>query len=484
MNSSIPFVGRHQEVALLEKLYTTRAADLVSITGRRRVGKTHLVNEVLGERIDFHLTGTQNKTTAHQLRNFAFKLGEYTGKKAQQPVPKDWQEAFFSLIYYLQEQPKDKKLVVFLDELPWLATKRSGFLDAFSFFWNSWAEQQNILVVICGSAASWMINKVVRNKGGLHNRITKRIQLEPFTLAETRAYLRAIGYRYNAYAFAELYMIMGGIPHYLKELDPSESNAQNIDRICFAQSGLLFDEFDRLYPALFDHAERHIDMVRALAGHINGLSRKQLIEQTGLSDGGGIKRLLEELEFSGFIQSFYTYGKRKKGKKYRLIDAYSLFYLRFVEHRKIDGAGAWQSVSGSQTYKSWRGYAFENLGLQHVPEIKAALGVAGVATVTSTYYSAKTASEPGLQIDLVLDRGDRTITLCEFKFYDRVITLSATDLDRLEKRRERFIHLTGTTKTVQMSLVSPFGIQPGSNKGAIVAHSIILEDLMNEQARQ
>ena len=478
MNKLNFFIGRQSERALLEDLYQMQSAELISITGRRRVGKTQLVNEVLGNRIDFHLTGTQNKTATHQLRNFAFKLGEKTGKKADQPVPRDWQEAFFTLIYYLQEIEGDKKLVVFLDELPWLATPRSGFLDAFSFFWNSWAEQRNILVIICGSAASWMINKVVRNKGGLHNRITKRIQLEPFTLAETAEYLRAIGYRDNAYAFAELYMVMGGIPHYLKELNPTESNTQNIDRICFASSGLLHDEFNRLYPALFDNAKRHIDVVRTLAAHVNGLTRKQILTQTGLSDGGSLKRLLEELEFSGFVQSFYTHGKRKKGKIYRLIDAYSLFYLRFVEHRKIDGVGAWQSASTSQAYKSWRGYAFENLGLQHIQQIKAALGIAGVATVTSTFYAAPTDTQRGLQIDLVLDRADRTINLCEFKFYDQILSLSSADLDRLEDRRRRFIELTGTRKTVLVCLVCPFGISEGSNRGGVVSGVVGLGDLM------
>ena len=472
------FIGRESEIKLLRDLADRESAELVSITGRRRVGKTQLVKQVFEEELDFHLTGTQSKTMKHQLRNFAFILGEQTGLGPEQPVPKDWQEAFFTLIYHLKAQKKSEKLILFFDELPWLATPRSGFLEAFSFFWNSWAEQRNILVIICGSAASWMINKVVRNKGGLHNRITQRIQLEPFTLAETKLYLEARGFRFNIYAFTELYMVLGGIPHYLKELNPSESNAQNIDRICFNSNGLLYDEFSRLYPALFDNGERHIAVVRALASHVNGLTRKQIVEQVALSEGGSVKRLLEELEFSGFVQSYYAFGKQKKGKIYRLVDFYSLFYLRFIERQKIDGAGAWQAASQMQTYKSWRGYAFENVGLWHVPQLKAALGIASVATIASTYYQRADKRGPGVQIDLVLERADNCINLCEFKFYNDVITLTAADLDRLEERRHRFITRTGTRNVVYVTLVSPFGIHRGSNRNGVVDQSIEITELL------
>ena len=473
----VAFIGRVEEQALLRDLYKKSSAELVSITGRRRVGKTRLVKSVFKGEIDFYLTGTQSKSSSHQLGNFAFELGRRNGKRLEQITPKNWQRAFHELIYYLESIGQDKKLVVFLDELPWLATHRSGFLDAFSFFWNSWAEDRNILVIICGSAASWMINKVVRNKGGLHNRITQRIQLQPFTLAETSDYLQAKGFNYDAYTFTELYMVMGGIPHYLKELQFGQSNAQNIDRICFNPAGLLHDEFDRLYASLFNNADQHIAIVTTLAGHHNGLTRTQIVKKAKVPDGGKTKRLLEELEFSGFIKSFYAFGKRQKGKIYRLIDGYSLFYLRFIERSRQQGTGSWFAINSSSAYETWRGYAFENVGLQHIPQIKKGIGIAAVSTNVSSFYQKGSGDIPGIQIDLVIDRADRAINLVEFKFYNNTIKLSPAQLQRLQQRARDFQRVTGTKSQVFNTIISPFGISEASNRGGVVAVSLTVDVL-------
>lgn len=473
-------IARKAETQLLEEMYEHDSSDFISITGRRRVGKTFLIDTLFKNRIDFKMVGVQNRSQETQLNNFGRVMSRLKGTSPKEEMYENWQFAFFALEDYLISLGTDKKRVVFFDELPWLSTSKSGFLDALGYFWNSWAERENILLIICGSAASWMINKVVRNKGGLHNRVTQRIHLEPFTLSETRNYLRTKNFDYGNYDITETYMAMGGIPFYLNKLKPNLSVAENIESVAFHQGGLLRDEFHSLYAALFDNSERHVDIIRALSRHHFGLDRNQIIKETSLSNGGGLSRTLEELEFSGFIHGYYYFNKKKRFKRYRLIDEYSNFYLKFIETNKEEGSGIWEGIRNQQRYISWRGYAFENLGLRHLPQIRKALGISGVSTVTSTFYHRGNEFAQGLQIDLLIERADRAINLCEFKFYNSVISLTSDQIKGFRDRKQAFRQLTGTDRTLFTSLISPYGINPKSNKGGVVNQSVTLEDLFQE----
>ena len=470
-------IARKAEQELLGDLLSKKSSELISVTGRRRVGKTFLVKQFFQDRIVFQLTGIQNATKTVQLRNFGRTMAHLTGNTLQASTPADWSDAFYLLEKYLRELPKENKLVLFFDELPWIATPKSGFLGAFGHFWNSYAEWENIMVILSGSAASWMIDKVVRHKGGLHNRITQRIHLQPFTLGETKEYLDYRHFQYGPYDISELYMALGGIPYYLKTLSPSLSPGQNLERAVLRRGGQLNDEFMRLYPALFDNADRHISIIRALAKHHYGLSRQQIIAATDLSNGGGLTQVLEELEFSDFIRGYYVFNQKKRYRRYRLIDEYSNFYLRFIEHRKNDGDNLWSAISSEQSYRTWRGYAFENLGLRHLPALRRALGIAGVATSTSTYAHPAEGGRKGLQIDLLIERADRTINLCEFKYYNGPIKLTKAQAERLVERREDFRQYTGTNHTLFTTLISPFGLAKPNNSGGVIDQSITLKEL-------
>lgn len=276
MNKTI--IGRVEEKEVLNKALASTEAEMISVIGRRRVGKTYLVRTVYEGKIAFEISGLQDATGEEQLRNFANQLRKFSRSKITISTPKDWLEAFFILIDFLEQCDLETQPVIFFDEVPWMATHKSGFLKGLSYFWNSWAVQQNVVVVICGSAASWMIQKILRDKGGLHNRVTRRIRLHPFTLAETEHFLNHRGIRFEPYQLLQLYMVMGGIPHYLKEIEGGKSATQNIDKICFGESGLLRDEFLSLYPALFKHAEYHTAIIRTLAAKPNGLTRSDLIK--------------------------------------------------------------------------------------------------------------------------------------------------------------------------------------------------------------
>lgn len=471
------FIGRKKELEILQKTLHSEEPEMVALIGRRRVGKTFLVRTAFAGQLDFEITGTQNASTQEQLKNFAIRIRDFFGEDALSSTPSNWMDAFEVLMRQLDRKQKIGKKVIFLDELPWLATHKSGFLNALGFFWNSWATQKNIVVVICGSAAAWMIQKVVYHKGGLHNRITKRIDLQPFNLCEMEAFLRARNLTFDRYQLLLLYMAMGGIPHYLKELEAGKSAAQNIDSLCFSNSGLLRDEFSKLYPALFEHADNHIAVIRALAQKWKGMSRVEIVAATKLPDGGGLSDVLEELVGSGFVNSYYPFGKKKKDMLYRLTDEYSLFYLKFIETNRTWGKSVWMSLSQTQEFKSWSGYAFESICIKHLPQIEKALSIAGVFSEASGFIHRGTADFPGLQIDLVLDRKDHVINLFEMKFYHEPWLLSKSTAIELRHRVSLFKNLTKTSKQVFLTTVTPFGIHKNEHSIGLVDSEVVMNDL-------
>ena len=334
-------------------------------------------------------------------------------------TPEDWMSALQTLSRALEPRLRRarKKLVVFFDELPWLATPRSGFLEAFEHFWNAWAsKQKRLVVVICGSAASWMLQKIVRQRGGLHNRVTRRLRLHPFMLSEVEELLAPMPAATDRYQILQLYMTLGGIPHYLAQVRAGESAAQAIDRLCFAREGPLREEFGLLYPALFRKPERHEAVVRTLAKRRGGVSRGELVSELKMTDGGGLTKVLHELEESGFITITPQLGKTLRDSLYRLSDPYSRFYLRFIEGHRGGGKGAWMKKQTSPAYRAWSGLTFEAVALAHVDGIKRALGIAGIETEDASWHHRGEDGEEGAQIDLVIDRADRAISLCEMKF--------------------------------------------------------------------
>lgn len=470
-------VGRAREKQLFEAALASNRPEMLAITGRRRVGKTFLIHSIFKDKIDFEIAGVKEAALGDQLMTFSYRLADFFDSKVPLAVPANWMEAFRQLSILLGKKRTTRKKVVFIDELPWLATPKSGFLQALDFFWNSWAIDQNIVVILCGSAASWMIRKLVYDKGGLHNRITHHIRLEPFTLHETRLYLESLRLHLEPYQVTQLYMVTGGIPHYLSNVRPGQSAAQIVDEICFEPQGLLVDEFPKLYASLFDKPENHEKIVRGLAERRMGLTRKQIVETTKMADGGRITRVLEELESSGFITAYVPFGKQKKDKLFRLTDEYSLFYLQFMEGKKSGGKGTWLQLSQSQAWKSWSGYAFENICLKHVPQIKKAMGVQGVYSESSSFYFAGNQDRPGLQVDLLIDRKDHVINFCEMKFYDSLYAFDNAYAMEMRQKMATFRELTGTRKQISLTMITAFGLQQNKHSIGLVQQVVTMEDL-------
>ena len=466
-------IGRQYERAVMSGLLHKKGAELLAVLGRRRVGKTYLISEQYKDHMAFAFTGTQYADTENQLEKFRTKLAQLTSRDIDKI--KDWAEAFKQLTTYLKRSRKRKKPVIFFDELPWIASRRSGFLQEFGYWWNDWASKQNILVVICGSAASWMIDKVVNHKGGLHNRITSLINLKPFTLAEVEDYFQDKKITLDRYQILQVYMALGGIPHYLDKIKRGESASQIINRLLLNKNGELRSEFDNLYPALFDKSERHIAIVKAIATKWEGLSRNEIAQATGLSNGGGLTKLLSELSAATFISEILPFGKKKKDIVYRLVDEYSLFYTHFINGQR-SGKRDILAVH-KQAYQIWQGYAFESICFKHIEAIKQALGITGVKTEISSFRHSGNEDFPGIQIDLLIDREDRTINICEIKFYNDTYTITKEYASKLRSRRTTFKVLSKTKKNILNTMVTTYGLAENQYKYGTIDSEVAIDSL-------
>lgn len=447
-------IGRGHEHELLERKYQSDKSEFVALYGRRRVGKTFLVRSVFKQRFTFQLTGLSGANLKTQLQNFNYAVQEQHPLIQLEPLS-SWMEAF-QVLKKIIEKSRQKKKVIFMDELPWLDTQNSGFIQALEHFWNSWASaRKDVLLVVCGSAASWMIHKLINNKGGLHNRITLRIRVEPFTLKECASFMKYKKIQLDHYQLIQLYMVLGGIPFYWDEIQKGMSAAQNINRLCFMPEGLLSNEFSNLFKSLFNRAERHEAIVEALAKKSMGLSREELITHTGIANGGNFTRLLQELEESGFIRKYIPYGKKNRDSLFQLCDFYSLFYMKFLQLHKRTTERDWMKMIDNPAYRAWSGYAFEQVCLMHSKEIKKALGISGVETSEFSWRSSLDSS--GAQIDLLIDRRDGVINLCEMKFAMHPFTIDKKYAAELRNKLGVFKQETNTRKALFLTMITTFG---------------------------
>jgi hypothetical protein len=470
-------IGRKRPIAELEEARASQKPELVALIGRRRVGKTYLVKQIYGQNIDFELVGTQNNTMGSQIQNFILRINRYFPDFPIQQKPSSWIEAFDLLGRALETLKKTDKKIVFLDELPWLDTKRSNFIAGLSYFWNSWAVNQHIVVVICGSAASWMIKKIINDRGGLHNRVTRRLFLYPFTLTETEEYCQARQINLSRFHLLQIYMVMGGIPMYLEQLKKGLSAVQNIQEICFSPDGYLYDEFDRLFASLFDNYQQHILIIRALSSRRNGLTRQDIIASTKFTNGGMLTDILNELEQSGFISIYNGYGKKVKESVYRLTDFYTHFYLTFIEpmgkHSKVD----FRQLSDLPKWKTWSGYAYENLCLTHIDQIRKALGINGISSSISSFVATPKDGFSGAQIDLLIDRSDQSINVCEIKFSGNNYEVTKKDIDNIANEKAVFQYHTKTNKHLFTTLITTFEPVNNSNRINYIDQVVTHDDL-------
>ena len=449
-------IGRTDELRILQALYDAEAPQFLAVYGRRRIGKTFLISQFFHDKgLYFELAGIKDAPLKTQLGNFAREYADVYDFGKLAPSPSTWFDAFDSLRKRAQARAPGEKMILFFDELPWLASPRSQFLAALDHSWNRYfSRMKHIIVIICGSAASWMIKKVLQDKGGLHGRLTQKIQLLPFTLAETRLFLDAQQVRLTPSQLIEFYMAVGGVATYLCQLQPGRSANQLIQGRYFDKNAPLKGEFHKLFSSLFDKYERHLAIIEALAASHYGLSVEQLLEKTRAHSGGGFSALLTELLESGFLTFLPQLNNKKKAGRFLLTDEFTLFYLKWVrswENQIADLDGYWHRQSNTQSFRAWAGYAFETLCVKNIAHIKEQLGIAGITAKVSQWHDNEA------QIDLVIDRADNCINLCELKFYNAEYVVGAKEAAELLRKKTRFLASTGTKKALFVTLITANG---------------------------
>lgn len=467
-------VGRRYEINILQESLHNSSSELIAIYGRRRVGKTFLVREFFKKHLVFEISGLYNGNMNDQIKNFSNEIHK-KDRSLKSHIPEDWLASFALLETYLNKLKKPGKKVIFIDEFPWVATARSKFLMAFESFWNRYCtKRKDLIVVICGSAASYMIQKIIRNKGGLHNRITRQIRLLPFNLGETQQFLKSRGIDYTSYDIAQIYMAMGGVPHYLEKLRKGASVAQNIDQLCFEKDGTLRNEFNQLYTSLFDDSEKHLTIIKTLASSNKGITRLELAARSNIPSGGDLSLKLEELIESGFVSEYPYFGNKKQLTLYRLSDEYSKFYLKFIQNNQNSGAGTWQKLYKSSAYTSWAGFSFETLCLKHILQIKKALRIDAIFSTNSSWFN-NTA-----QIDLLINRDDNIMNLCEIKFYNTDFTIDKKYYLSLKNKIAALQLATRTRKNIFITMITTYGLYENKYSRELVQNNISLEKLFIE----
>lgn len=478
-------VGREKEIKIFDRILSSKKAEFVAVYGRRRVGKTYLISQYFSNKcVYFECAGIKDGGMHDQLKNFSAGFQQTFYPNLVLAVPTSWRQAFELLTNKIKELPKKEKVVVFFDELPWLATRRSKFLQELDYFWNTqWSRMENVKLIVCGSAASWILDNLINAKGGLHNRITEAVRLNPFTLSETKKYLEGVmNIKLNLMQILDLYMVMGGVPFYLSKLKKNKSAAQNINELCFSKDGILYSEFPRLFKSLFEAYEINLRIIRAIAKFRYGISFSQLLKKVGKKAGGRFTDRLNELEAAGFIEKILPYGRKKRDHYYRVSDEYTMFYLDWIEDlmgKMPADSNYWMEISKTASWNSWSGCAFEIICHKHVNKIINALKIhdAGCLVGSWRYIPDAAKKSDGAQIDLLLDRADEAISICEIKYSAKEFSIDKSYAKNLKNKIDVFQRQTKTNKQLFLALITTMGLKNNTWSEDLVDEVIKLDDL-------
>lgn len=474
-------IGRKSEAEEIERHYRSDRPEFIVVYGRRRVGKTFLINQVLKGRITFQHTGISpvdlergKSRKKVQLESFYYSLLGHGLEGFG--MPQSWMEAFYQLEQLLVKLDDGSRQVVFIDELPWMDTPRSGFLPAFESFWNGWCSRRdNMMLVVCGSATSWILSNLSRSRGGLYGRLTDEIKLLPFTLKECEEYFVHEQIELSRYDIVQAHMVFGGIPYYLSYFEKGLSFERNTDKLLFGKNPRLKDEFNRLFNAVFGNSEDCKKIIRLLATRHSGFTRQEIAKATGLPLGGGLSDTLAALAESDFIFRYMPYGKQGKEAYYKLADNFCLFWVKYVEPNLLDVSFMTDNIT-SDIMSAWRGVAFEEVCWQHITKIKQALEIGGVKSSVSAWDVKGGERKGGVQIDLLIIRDDNVVNLCEIKFAGGAYAIEKEEEAKIRNRIEALKKTLSKKQTVHLTLITTFGVAYGKHSG-IVQKEVVMDEL-------
>lgn len=485
-------IGRKRELNILEEMLSSHVPEFLTIYGRRRVGKTFLIRNFFESKkvLFFNVTGAKDGILAEQTRHFTKEIGRIFYHGAQLKETKNWDSTFELLTEAFQSIPKNKKIVLFFDEFPWMATRNSRLLQTLEYYWNQhWSRDKRIKLIICGSSASWIIEKIVNNRGGLYNRLTRNIYLEPFNLKDTKRFLQSLKVKLNNEQILQIYMVTGGIPYYLSKIEKGLSATQNIEKLAFQPKSFLVEEFDNLFSSLYEDYGSYIEIIRLIAKHRYGIGQEQLLKQMGKNLQGklGLKKL-KALQEANFIIGFKPHFHKKKGIYYRVVDEYTLFYLDWIEPIKAtllpkgSMKGYWEKQQDSPAWHSWAGYAFEAVCYKHLFQISRALNMSPTALPNTWRYAPrKNSKEQGAQIDLLFDRDDDAMTICEIKYTDRPYVLDKQEAAQLNRKVSVFQEKTRTKKQFFLAIISASGIKKTLYSEEMIDGVVTLDAFFTEE---
>ncbi len=481
-------VGREYERKKLDKAFDSKKAEFIAVYGRRRVGKTYLIRNFFLQKncVFFQNTGIQKMHSSQQIAQFTQEIERaFYGKGITLQMQRNWMDVFRLLTHTMENQGEEKKIVLFFDEFPWMATQKGKLLQALEYYWNRfWVNMPNVKLIICGSAASWIIKNILNNKGGLHNRVTMRLPIEPFSLVETKHFLKNEGIQYDNNQALQLYMCIGGIPYYLSMAEKGLSAIQNVNQMCFQKNGSLYDEFKNLFSSLFTQSKMYEELIELIVTKREGMSREE-IEAKISYRGGRLSARLEDLEQAGFIISFMPWNRTKRGKYYKVIDEYTLFYLTWIAPKAQNRIGKelnlkyWDEVSQTPAWKSWAGYAFETLCFKHIESIKKALHIPeGAEAISWRYVPIKNKDKisMGAQIDLLFDRNDGIVNLCEIKCTSTPFKIDKEYAQVLINKQEIYQKVTKTQKQIFISMITSSGLAKTMYSEELIASAMTLND--------
>ncbi len=473
-------IGRNEEKQLLIDRYNSTDSEFIVVYGRRRIGKTYLIEQVFDEKIKFHLAGEKNADNHQHLALFCKQFKKYTKQTiAVKDKPTNWIDAFELLETFFTEKKAKEKIVFFFDEIAWLAKDNSDFMIAFAQFWNTWAnKRKDILLIVCSSNASWMVKRLIQNKGSLYKRVTQNIRLQQFTLAETELFLKSRKIYFLRYQILQLYMVFGGVAFYLKHLRKDFSVEQNIQHLCFVKDALLKDEYEILLESIFDYKVNHRLFMDTLAAHPHGLSYPELLKKANVSSGGSASVALDELTQSGFVKFHVPFQKLKRDGIYRMVDEYCLFHHKFI--KASNGMSLqWRNITQTNSFKTWAGFAFEAICLKdiHMPAIAKALGISDVSYATNSWYMPATKNEEGFQIDMLIDRMDKVINVCEIKFTDGKFIITKNYAAQLKNKIDKFKTKLKTKKYIVQTLITVDGVQPNIYSKSLLGKVLVVDEL-------
>ncbi|MFA6038351.1 MAG: ATP-binding protein [Legionellales bacterium] len=481
-------VGRLEESEVLESTYQSKQAEFLALYGRRRIGKTYLIQSFFAKKKDyfFSVTGQKKGTLKEQIRGFTSSLAQTFYRGVEIKEQDNWYDSLDMLRRAIETAEKDKKIILFFDEFPWMVGRKSRLLEGLEYFWNHyWSKDNRIKLIICGSSAAWIIRKIINQKGGLHNRITRKIQLKPFKLKEIELFLNYKGAKLNHKQISEIYMVTGGVPYYLNSVEKGYSATEIIEKIAFSENGILFREFNNLFDSLFEEADSYVDLLRIVAKNRYGIEQSEIIKQSKYySSGGTAVKKLNELAETGFLMKFKPHFHKKKGIFYRLIDEYTCFYLTWIEpikdtlQKESLERGYWAHLRTTGAWYAWAGYSFESICYQHLPEIRKALGLNPTAIPDAwRYIPTKGTDELGAQIDLLFDRLDGAINLCEIKYTDQPYALDKSQAAQLRNKLKVFTKKTSTLKQIFLTLICASGVKPTLYSEEMIDRAVTLDDL-------